>query len=190
MAVPDTAKVLVGYAKLWTAPALTAMPADTVAEDAGFVSPWTYVGGTEEGVTLNVSSETGDIRIEEQSIPVRIIATAKNVRIRVALSEDTVENMKLAYGGGTITTVAAGVGQPAKKTLTLSDTLDELAACFEGLNSFGKWRRIYIPKVLSLADVETRYRRAANNRSYPIELRAICAPSDIKVVEKTAEASS
>lgn len=190
MAAVDTSNVLVGTAKLWTAPALTARPADTLAEGADFVSPWTFIGATEEGIRLLVGTETGETRIEESSIAVRIVATSKNVRIRGSLAEDVLESMKLAYGGGTVTTTAAGVGQPAKKVLKLSDTLDELAACFEGVNKYGKWRRIYIPKMLSLADVETAYRRAANNRAYPFELRAICLPSDIEIHEKSAEASS
>jgi hypothetical protein len=184
----DTSKVKVGHGFLWTAPASTARPADTLAELADPPSPWTFVGPTEEGVTQNVATETSDIRVEEVSLPVQINTTSKNFRLRTALSADTVESMKLAYGGGTITTVAAASGQPGKKVLKLSDTLDQLAAYFEVLNSAGFWRRIYVPKVLSLADVETRYRRSAANRAYPIELRAICLPEEIEIHEKTAAA--
>lgn len=182
----DTSKVIVGNASIFTAPANTALIADTVAPGTDWTAPWVNVGGTEEGVTLAVGTDTQDIRIEEQSTPVAVLVTNRNVRVRFAMSEDTVENMKIAYGGGTITTVAAASTQPGKKTLALSDSLDKLAVGFEGLNSFGFFRRVYIPAVLSLADVETAYRRAANNRAYAVELRAICKPSEILVVDKTA----
>lgn len=188
MPTPTVTNVLVGQATGYTAPANTARPLDTLAEGATWLSPWVYWGGTEEGVQLLVGSETGEVRIEEQATPVLIPKTATNVRVRVTLSEDTLETMKLAYGGGTIATVAAASGQPGKKTLTLSDSLDQLALGFEGLNKDGFWRRLYIPKVLSVADVETVYRRAANNRAYLCEFRAICAPSEIRIDDKTAAA--
>lgn len=184
----DTTRVIVGAATLYTAPKDTAMPVDTLAEGADWPAPWVHVGGSEEGVSFAVGTDTGDIRIEEQATPVLVVVAAKNVRVLVTLSEDTVENMKLAYGGGTIVTTAAAAGQPGKKTLTLANSLDQLAVGFEGLNSFGFWRRVYIPSVLSVADVTTAYRRAANNRSYNVELRAVCDPSAIKIVEKTAAA--
>jgi hypothetical protein len=188
MATPTITNVIVGEAYAYTAPASTAMPVDTVAEGASWGGSWVYVGATEEGVTVNHSADTNEIRIEEQSLPVRILKTTTNFRITASLSEDTVETMKLAYSGATITTTAAATGQPGKKTLALSDTLTELALGFEATNSFGFWRRVYIPRVLSLADVGTPYRRAANNRVYPVEFRAICKPSDIQIVDKTAAA--
>lgn len=185
----DTTKVIVGYATMYTAPKNTAAPLDTLAESAPWLSPWVSPGATEEGVSFAVGTDTGDIRIEEQATPVLVLVTAKNVRVLVTLSEDTVENMKLAYGGGTIVTTAAGTGQPGKKTLTLSNSLDQLAVGFESINSFGFWRRVYVPSVLSVADVTTAYRRAANNRAYNVELRAVCDPSEIKIVDKTAAAA-
>lgn len=184
----NTAKVLVGTATLYTAPKGTAAPLDTLAEGVAWSAPWVHVGGSEEGVSFAVGTDTGDIRIEEQATPVLVVVTAKNIRVLVTLSEDTVENMKLAYGGGSIVTTAAASGQPGKKTLTLSNSLDQLACGFEGLNADGFWRRVYIPSVLSVADVTTAYRRAANNRAYNVELRAVCDPSEIKIVEKTAAA--
>lgn len=184
----DTTKVLIGTAILYTAPANTTPPADTVADGTTWTAPWTYVGATEEGVSLAVGTDTGDIRVEEQSTPVLIVVNSKNVRILAALSEDTIENMKLAYGGGTLTTTAAATGVPGTKKLALSNSVSVLAAGFEGVNAFGFYRRVYIPQVLSVADITTAYRRSTNNRSYAIELRAICDPSLITITDKTAAA--
>lgn len=183
-----TTNVLVGAATLYTAPSGTAAVADTLADGAEWPTPWVMAGATEEGLSFAVGSDTTDIRIEEQSTPVRVTMNTRNIRILVALSEDTVETMKLAFGGGTITTQAAATGVIGKKTLKLSDVLDELAAGFEGKSPAGFFRRVHIPRVISVADVTAQYRRAANNRSYAIELRTLSPPADVQIVDKTAAA--
>jgi hypothetical protein len=178
--------VLVGNATLYTAPVGTAYPVDTIAAGVEWATPWVHSGGTEEGLSFAVGSDTADIRIEEQSTPVLVTMNTRNIRVLLALAEDTVKTMKLAFGGGTIVTTAPGTGVAGKETLTLSDTLDILACGFEGRSPAGLWRRVQIPKIISVADVTTVYRRAANNRSYAVELRAICAASDVKIVDQTA----
>jgi hypothetical protein len=185
----NTANVLVGQAALYTAPVGTIYPLDTLAPGVPWLTPWVHVGATEEGVGFAVGSDTADIRIEEQATPVMVVMNSRNIRVIVSLSEDTVETMKLAYGGGTIVTQAAGVGVIGKKTLTLSDELETLAAGFEGRSPAGLFRRVIIPRIISVADVTTTYRRATNNRAYSIELRAICAASEIRVCDQTAVAT-
>ena len=186
----DVTKVIAGVATLYTAPVGTAMPADTVAEGVAWASTWVHHGATEEGISFINGTDTNDIFVEEQSPPARILVSRRNVRVTFALAEDVVASMKLSYGGGVSTPVVAGTGQPGKTTLTLSDTLDEVAVGFEAINAFGFWRRVHIPRAVSVADVTTTYRRATNNRSYAVELRAICASSDIKIVDKTAAATA
>ena len=184
----NTANVMVGVGTGYTAPVGTVNPLDTLAMGAPWLTPWVQWGATEEGLSFAVGSDTADIRIEEQAPPVLIVMNARNIRIITSLSEDTVENMKLAFGGGIITTQAAGVGTIGKKTLTLSDELEVLKAGFEGRNPFGHWRRVIIPRISSIADVTTAYRRASNNRAYSIELRALCAASEITITDMTAPA--
>lgn len=185
-----TTNVLVGTASLFTAPSGTAAPADTVAAGQTWGSPWTYIGATEEGVTFAFGTTTNNITIEEQPTPVIIVTTEVSIEMRFSLSEDTVESMKLAYGaGGSIATISGATGVAAKKRLTLSPTLARLSAGFEGVNAAGFARRIYVPAVLSVGDVETSYRRAANNRSYPTVLRATCDPTLIVIDDWTAAAA-
>lgn len=168
----NAANVIVGAATLYTAPPSTPLPADTVAYGAGWGAPWVDVGATEEGVTQIVGTNSQDITIEEQAAPISVTVASSNVRIQTALAEDIIENIKIAWGRGTLTTV---VGPPATKTLALSDTYNQFAIGFEALNAFGFFRRFYVPSVLSTADVTTRYRRAAAERSYTVEFRAVCA---------------
>ena len=185
-----TTNVLVGTASLFTAPFGTAVPADTIVAGDAWGSPWTYIGATEEGVTVAYGTSTTDISVEEQATPVLVVTTAVQFELRFALSEDTVDSMKLAYGaGGSIATIASSAGVAAKKRLTLNSSLTKLAAGFEGVNADGFPRRVFVPAVLSIGDVSTPYRRAANNRSYPTVLRAVCDPSEIAIEEWTAAAA-
>lgn len=183
---PTVSRVLVGVAYLYTAPVGTAAPADTVAPGELWPSPWVYIGATEEGVTVAKGADIGTINIEESPLPVKRVTNETTFEMRFALSEDTVESMKLAYGGGVITTISAATGVAGKKRLILSSTLTELAAGFEGVNSNAFPRRVVVPRVNSAADVETAYRRAANNRSYPTTLGAVCLPEDIVIDDWTA----
>jgi hypothetical protein len=186
--VVDTTTVIVGEARLYTAPMGTAAPLDTLATGTVWPSPWTFVGPTEEGVSLAVGSATTDIMIEEQATPVATPLVSSNVRVIVSLSGDTLETMKLVFGGGTITTQAAATGIIGKKTFTMLDSISTIMCGFEAVGVAGFWRRVIVPKVQSVADVTTPYRRAANNRAYPAELRAICARSEIIFGEMTAVA--
>lgn len=154
----------------------------------GAATAWKSPGATEGGVTLSVNAQTTDITVEEQAVPVMVLTTSKQVQISLGLSEDTVANMKYAYGGGNIVTNVPSTGIPGRTVLTLADTLDTLAVGLEGVNSLGMARRIYIPRMISAGQVQTVYRRAANNRSYSVTLRAICPASQVQIVDITASA--
>lgn len=172
-------EVLVGQAVMYTAPVGTAAPLDTLATGADWLSPWTHIGATEEGVSLAVGTDTVDIRIEEKLSPVYRLISASNIRVLTGLSQDTLASMKLAYGGGTITTTAG-----VKETLTLSPILEQIAVGFEAKGANGFARRLIVPKVVSVADITTPYRRTANNRAYGLELYSLSEREEISIVQK------
>jgi len=178
------------YVGAYSASSPLALPAETVAVGGAWPVGWIPVGATEEGVTLAVSRETEDITIEEQMTPVDVTTTGMDVRVETVLSQDTLDTMKLAFGGGTITTTAAGVGQIGKKELVLASSLDKLSLGLETDNADGFWRRMRVEKIVSIADVETQYRRAQNARRYAVSFRCLIAPEEIEIVEKTANATS
>lgn len=185
-----TTNVLVGSAFLYTAPFGTAFPADTITAGSVWGAPWVYIGATEEGVTTAFSTNPNDIFIDEISIPAITAVGTATFEFRFALSEDTLDSIKLSHGAsGTLTTVSTGTGVAAKKKLLLSSNLTKLACGFEGVNAAGFPRRVFCPAVLSVGSVETNYRRAANNRSYPTVLRAVCDPSQIEFDDWTAAAA-
>lgn len=189
--------VFVGQVTAWIAAANSPMPADSVAIDTDWstlttggitAGMWRAPGATQAGWSVEEAVSTQDVTIEEQSIPVGTLKSSTQFRVTAVLAEDTLENMKLAYGGGTLVTTAAASGIIGKKTLSLSDTMDSLAVGLEGLNKFGFFRRMYIPVATSTASVTTAYRRAAGQRLYAVQLNAACAISQIQIVDMTAAA--
>src|SRR5580765_4801318 len=127
------ANVLRGQAALWVAPfsATTpvGLPQDTLALGGDWAVPitgnilWKPAGATESGVTMRFTRETTDITIEEQVNPVDVATNTLDPRIEATLSEDTLETMVTAYGGGSIAVVAKTPTTPGTSQLTISSEL-------------------------------------------------------------------
>jgi hypothetical protein len=184
--------VVVGEATLYIAPAGTVMPTAPATTGATAwatpSAPWVSPGFTESGVTLNVDRKTGEIRVEEQSTPVLITPDTTDVTIDITFAEDTVLNMQNAYGGGTITTVAAATGVPGTTTLALADSLTAVAVLFYGVNAKGYQRQVYIPSMVAAGKVKTEYMRMKSPRLYPTTFTATCALPSIIITDITAAA--
>lgn len=190
------ANVIVGQAYVFTAPVGTAAPADDVPANQGvngvftdWTAPagWVANGATQEGVTFGVVQNANDINIEEQSIPAQVTVNTMDISVTTVLSEDTLATFKLVTGGlSSIAVTAPGVSQIGKSVLTLAEGLQAVALGFDAPNEFGFYKRVYIPKVLSVANVQAVYRRAADARRYAVTFRAICPVNTITITSKTA----
>ena len=188
--------VLAGQARMFLQKLLPtsvpALPLDTVALNGAWPATgtniWVPVGATQEGLNFRFQRSTQDITIEEQLTPVSVNTTGLDISAEIVLSEDTLETMVTAYGGGSIVTTAASSGQIGKKTLTIGSDLDQYAFGFETQNQNGFFRRVMIPTVVSVGQAETLYRRAQDARRYAVSLRVLCAPEEIVVISKTADA--
>lgn len=187
-------EVLVGQARMFlqklTATSVPALPDEAVALNGDWPTDpdntWVPVGATEEGLNFRFTRDTEDITIEEQTTPVFVVTTGTDMSADVVLSQDTVETMLIAYGGGEIVVTAPGVAIHGKSVLTVGDEMDSYALGFEAANSFDFPRRVLIPEVLSVGQAETMYRRAANARRYSTSFRVISSPSEVEIVEITA----
>lgn len=191
----DTNNVVVGnatlYYKAWSSsvaatlvPDVTAVFAVATWETAG----WTVAGATNEGFKVNFEKSTTQIMIEEQSTPVAETIESANLGIEAELAEATIENMKLAWNGSAITTVAAASGVPGTKKMTLTDTVQYWAVALETLNLKGFARRILIPKMTAVGSGETSFRRAADKQMHPMRWSMMCKPTDVQIVDITAAA--
>lgn len=188
-----TTNVLYGTGILFTAVPGTAVPSD---QNLGVGTAWTglgwaYVGATEAGVTVTFNPSTQNINIEEQPTPVGVAVNTADLQVTCSLSEETLANVNLAWGnGGTIAVTPAGAGQPGKSVLTLSTTFASMACAVVGKNQFGFARVLSVPLVISAGQVQTAYRRAAQQRLYPLTLSAICPFNQITWTDLTAVATS
>lgn len=178
------------YIMPWVLETPGILPPDETLYQAEWPEPWQHLGGTEEGWKLQVATNTAEITIEEQSTPVDILADGKTLTVTGTLAEDTLQHALWAYGGGTLTTVAAGTGVVGKTTLSLQDKLDKWVLGLETVNKFGFYRRFLIPKAVIAGEVETAFRRAADKRMYPFEASSICPIADVEIVDMTAEATT
>lgn len=189
--------VMTGQAALRLAPfdpdTPAELPLDTVALGGAWPAEWEAVGATMEGVTFGFAREATDIRIEEQVTQVDQKTASVGFTVTVTLSEDTLETMRKAYGGGTIETVAAATGTPGVKKLIISSEIEHFSLGLEGqapprTGLPTPWRRIRIPDVTSVASVETAYRRAAQQRTYNCTFTSLVPPEDVEIIELNAAA--
>jgi hypothetical protein len=193
-----TTNVLFGVGIMFTSPNPSLGVGATVPSDAnlGVGSAWTglgwsYVGATEAGVTLTFNPTTQDINIEEQPTPVGVAVSTANLQLTANLSEETLAHINLAWGnGGSTAVTSAGAGQPGKSVLTLSTVFQTLSVALVGQNQLGFARVLYIPVVVSAGQVQTAFRRAAQQRLYPVTLSAICPFNAITWTDLTAVATS
>lgn len=179
--------VLVGQAAVRLMPldgvTTPALPADSVPINGTWGANWVPIGATEEGVTLAFSRSTENITVEESATPVDVRTTELNFSVNCALSEDTFSTMRVAFGGGTITTTPATSSTPGVQRLRVSPELEQFALGFEGKNEFGMWRRILIPVVLSVADAEAQFRRASAPRRWSVSFRSLVDIEQCDIVE-------
>lgn len=180
--------VLVGLANLYIGELATQDPADTLAFDEKWQDPWYHPGYSDKGVTLNFDRKEKRHMVEEVSNPLVITTESSTFKIQMGFAEATLENFMHAAGGGTISTQAAAVGSIGKKSLQLSENLKVVKLGLEGLNPQGFYRRIIIPRVVSVGKIKTEYDRSKNKQVYTAEFEAVCSVSDIKMYDKTANA--
>lgn len=187
------AKVLTGLAAMYLQPYDPAVPAtlplDSVPLGTVWDAPWVAVGATMQGLAFAVQRDTQDIVIEEQMTPVDTRTKSMNFDAQFELAEDTLQSMLWAYGGGLVTVTAPTVTDPGVSVLTISDEMDNFAFGFEGKNSFGLPRRVLFQPAKSIGQAKTGYRRSDSQRSYVVDVKALCAPSDVDIREITAPAT-
>lgn len=180
---PDN--VVVGHAVLWLAPwvkgAIAPLPADSLPvfdEATGWGGPWVPTGGTQEGFTVNVEASTTKITMEEQSTPVNETLESKGITIAGNLLEDTLETIRLSWGGGSIAT-----GVLTRRSLGLTDNINYYTLGLEMRNLAGKARRIHVPKASVLGSGEVGFRRSAAARMYNLMCTSLCKTTEIQVID-------
>lgn len=172
----DTQEVLLGPGYMYTAADGEAAPVFTGGEieDSAPGGNWVDVGYSEDGWNLVFDITFEYFTPAEETDPIATIKSAQEVHFRGIAAQFSLENLKLAIGGGTIATV---VGPPARQTYTPpgTDDFDFISVLFRttGPTAGGLARDIYIPRVVSVSSLDITHTKGANPSSVAIDVRAI-----------------
>lgn len=172
----DPQNVVVGLAVGYFAPVGTAPPADTVKFEGTWPVAWVNPGGTEDGWRLTSNSSTQTHKIEEQPNPVLVTLEARDLGIAASLAEDTLDSLRLAFAGGTITVAGSGL---AVETFTLAPDIEEFAVGLDMRTVGSMTRRIIIPRASGSGNVDVAFRRSAAKRLWPVQFTQLCKPSEV-----------
>lgn len=158
-----------GPGTLYTGAFGVAEPADTAVASPPGVG-WTDVGGTSDGVTLNVMQEYSELSVDQiVDVPGRRL-TKRDMSLATNLAEPTLENLAIAMNAGT---AAAGAGfkslEPSYATSATQPTYKALL--FDGWAPGGFVRRVILRKGLSTANVEASYKKDAQTL-FPVTFNA------------------
>jgi hypothetical protein len=93
---------IAGTGHVYVAPVATAAPADT---STAFSGTWKELGYTNEsGVVFHIGVTHVDIKAWQSFYPVRRLITERDATLKFTLLQMNTVNLKLAFGGGTVST--------------------------------------------------------------------------------------
>jgi hypothetical protein len=160
------ANLVVGPARLYVAPFGSVEPADSAVTPNGPTTPpsapWTDVGGTDGGVTLELDNTYTDLQVDQLTLNVGARLTEMKITVTAKLSEMTLGNLQTALnnigtlGGGTgYSTLDIPVGatstQPTYAALLIDGWAPALSTGASAL------RRVIVRKVLSQVKASLTY---------------------------------
>lgn len=181
--------VLVGLANCYVQPynplVPAALPSDMIALNGVWASPWIPIGATDQGLSFEFQRKTTNIMVEEQQTPVQVTSDATDIMAVVDLAEDSLQTMLWAFGGGTITAIAAAPTQPAMSVLQVHSNLDQFAFGFEGTDPAGFYRRVLAQPCVSAGKVDAKFRRAAGKRMYQTSFTYMNSLENLMIREMT-----
>lgn len=176
----DAENVLVGSGLLYVAPIGTALP-DLTETPVTWPVGWVEVGYTEDGVEIQHAPTFKDIEVDEEMDPVKTVLTGNKMTVAAKLAEATLENMKYAIPGSTITTVAAGVSNVGSKTLKFGSpaTVPEALVGFQGTSPEGFERVFIMYRGQQVGTMASSYKKA-DKVLVPVEFRGLADSSKPK----------
>lgn len=195
----STDSLLAGSVGIYSAPVGTPMPAFPAQGSLVVVSSvWQGFGFTDSGVKSSYAPTYKAITADESMSTIINLKTGENLKLSFALKEGTLENMKRAISGATLSTVAAGAGQPELVTLDLggSQQYDELSLLLVGRSPYSGFpRMVQVYRTIPTANVEQTYKKD-DVVMVPVELEAMTYSANpvgkqlLQIVEKRSNATS
>ena len=113
-------------------------------------SPFTEVGYTEDGVTIEYNAETNDIEVEEETFPIDRVITKETAVVTCNMAESSLANLDNAMAGAVLAGSIITIGYGVMKTLNLK---------IEGIAPDGLLRSIMIPLATAMGTVGMSYKK-------------------------------
>jgi hypothetical protein len=135
-------------------------PLDSAVASAPATGIWTDMGGTQEGVTVNIGQEFQELSVDQITDRVESRLTSRSITVGTSIAEPTLENLQWILNGGTVATATgvktydpvsgSGATQPSYNALTF-DGWGPMVA------NVAKRRRLIARKILNVEGVEFAY---------------------------------
>lgn len=154
-----TLNLLAGAGQLWTGSFGAAEPADPITAPAG--PDWTPVGGTDGGVTADVSQTFLELKVDQIQWKVGRQRTGLDCTVKTSLAEITLANLMLSLNGGTLDTAGLTFDQYEPPSGTDNGVMAYKALLFRGVAPSGKVRQLVVRKVLSIDNIGKAYKKDA-----------------------------
>lgn len=147
-----------------------AFPANpTVTPAAG----WEDIGYTDEGVAIQAEQTFEDVEVEEEYDPLDTVRTLQRFKVVAALAQNSLTNLQIALGGGTIT-----AGSPTGyDTFTFPASTDTpklyqllFRAKAPGTAFLRDWQ---FPNVRSVGGFEISHRKAPQKQLITVEFQVV-----------------
>ena len=126
-------------------------------------SPFTEVGYTEDGVTMEYAAEQADIIVHEETFPVGSALTAESLTFTCNMAEASLANMNNAMAGAVLSGNILTLGDGINKTMNLK---------IEGTNPAGFLRAIHIPLAVAGGTVGMSYKKGEKTL-VPVTFKAL-----------------
>lgn len=160
-------ELIQGPAFLYVATFGAAEPLDTQVNQPPAASAWSPLGPTDGGVTLNLAQEYAAQMVDQS--PYRLGSRLTNVNggISTSLAAVTLENLRIALNGGTISTGATwkkyvpNIGDTASQPAYRAIMLDGWAPMSDAGETCR--RRVIVRKILSTEALATTYGKENKN---------------------------
>lgn len=161
--------IALGPGLLYVAPLGSALPASL---DDTWPVAWTLLGYTNDGSSQSYAPAYDDVTVAEELEVIDASPTGRTISVSFTLAELTNKNLRIAFNGGTITSVpVAGAVLRAHTTFEPPDLGVELHTML-GFQSEDTLERIVWRDTKQVGTVETARRKGADKAGIPAEFRA------------------
>jgi hypothetical protein len=154
--------------------------------------PFSEVGYSEDGWTLEVDKTFEDVMVAEEVDPIKTLKSAQEVRLTGELSQAGIDKLQIAMGGGVKAedTISALTTQTTGSDFhdgydsyipPLSDTFTEYAMVLHTDGPGGADRQFHIPRAVNVGSFAMSHQKAPAKVSLATEFKLLVPDSTINV---------